>query len=160
MKTYYQQEKNSYAIGAAGLATQIASALVMLGLCYVFTPICIGAGDTSLAQACPFERSGAALHEKFSTAANIGKTPIPSVCQQCDDGIAHEPSAFTTTRGDHSFLRTSRPLATSSGSANGLMMVSLSTADRHWCLAEAFNTTLDRKQLDFPARQTPAVVVR
>ena len=163
MKRYFAQEIGAQATGSAGLTTQIASALAMLGLCYLFTPGCAGAGDTSLASICTFERSGPVMHQKSSTTADIDTASLPSVCQQCDAPVAHAASSLEAKPGESgeaALLRTSQPLAAPANPSNSLMMVSLSTADRHWCMAEAFNASLDHKQAALPLRQTPVVAVR
>ncbi len=155
MKNFFQLQQRARSAGVAGLATQVASALAMLGLCYVVTPLCISSGG-----ACSFEWSSVDMHEKSPATANTGAAPIPSVCQQCDDDATRETSSFNAPQSNPALPHTSRAAAASPGSSNNLMLVSLSTADRHWCMAEAFNATLEHKHIDLPAAQTAAVVVR
>jgi len=162
MKRVFRQEKDGYAAGTTGLTIKIASTLALLGLCYIFTPFFVGARGGLPANACGIVQGGT-LHQEIYAAADVGKMRIPSVCQQCGGGASIGSSGIGSRQSDQPRLRTSNEPAITADSTNSddiWMMVSLSTPDRHWCMAEAFNAALDRKKLDFPMRQTSVVAVR
>lgn len=135
MKNYFRQEQAEQT-GAAGLASQVASVVVMLGLCYAAMPAFAGAGDSLLSGACSFmqDETSAQPAAPISTAAK----PISA-----SSGAGHSIAAFN---------------ATPSKARNpGLPMVSPSMPDRHWCIAEAFNAALDHKNQELPLRPAAAV---
>ena len=136
MKNYFRQEQAEQT-GAAGLASQVASVVVMLGLCYAAMPAFAGAGDSLLSSACSF----------IENETNPQAAPLTSV--------AATPRRAAVPHGQvvPAFIDPS----TQNRNAN-LPMVSPSMPDRHWCIAEAFNAALDHKHPQAPLHPAAAVV--
>lgn len=127
MTNNFRQEKAEQT-GAAGLASQVASVVVMLSLCYAAMPAFAGAGDTLLSGACSF------LESESAAPADV-LTPV----------------AAKTIAPAFKFAPVQDSTAT-------LPMVSPSMPDRHWCIAEAFNAALDQKTQQVPLRAAAATI--
>jgi hypothetical protein len=153
MKRYFQQEKSEHSTGAASLTAEIVSALAMLGLSYIVMPAVIGTGSNLLKSAYGLVRSEPEMHEKFSTATDYGKT-------SSGDGIARASSGPRLASRDQALLPASYVSAATVDPADISAAVSLSTPDRHWRMAQAFNAALDRARLDVPLQQIPAASIK
>lgn len=137
MKNNFRKEK-AVQIAAAGFASQAASAVVMLSLCYAAMPAFAGAGDSLLSSACSFV-------ESETSAQPAALIPVSVKSSSAD------------ARHHRAVPAISAPPAQTEGT--DLPMVSPSMPDRHWCIAEAFNAALDHKNQESPPHQA-AVTVR
>lgn len=140
MKNYFRQEQAEQTVAEglvshAGLASQVASVVVMLGLCYAAMPAFAGAGDSLLSGACSFMQDETSAQP--AAPISVAVKPVIAIT-----GTGQSITAFNA--------------APSQARNPGLPMVSPSMPDRHWCIAEAFNATLDHKNKELPLR--PAAV--
>ena len=154
MKSNIRKVKHNHAAGAATLATQIALSLAMISLCYAATPVFADAGSSLLASACDFMQGDNDVQQ----AVNAGQVSLERACQQSGAGIARQSSTLIIA-GNPARLRVVHMQDTAAAAADLATTVSLSTPDRHWCAAEAFNAALDHKKLDYPARQQAPMIV-
>lgn len=141
MKNNFRQEIAEQ-IAAAGLASQVASVVVMLSLCYAAMPAFAGAGGSLLSSACSFVES-----ETDAQPATLIPVAVNPVAVK---------SSGTDARHHPAVPAIDAPPAQTGGA--DLPMVSPSMPDRHWCIAEAFNAALDHKNRETPLHQATVTV--
>ena len=145
MKYHFWQEKGEQT-GAAGIATQVASALVIVSLCYAAIPAFASAGNSLFATAYSFMEDDAAPAPTAHAAVNI--LPVSTLASQPVKAGTPSSTAFALNA----------PVPASQRHDATLPAVNPSMPDRHWCIAEAFNAKLDHSAQETPLQPASNVV--
>lgn len=151
MKHYFQQEKSGQT-DAVGLAWQVASALVIVSLCYTTIPAFAGACNR-MAAACSFMPDVAGTQAQAHIAAAPVSLAMATTHAVTPYGGGGEISApkFDSATGAV-FPAKISPTQTGQNGNAALPTVPPSMLDRHWCIAEAFKASLDHEIQESPIK--------